>query len=124
MPAVHVDGMNVLAVQDAARTAVARARSGGGPTFIEAPVYRFRAHGGSGDDSATGYRAEEERRAWESICPIAMFGQHLMQGGVLDKAAVEAMEGHIAGEIVEAFDFALASPNPMERDLYRHVYAE
>ena len=40
---------------------MARARAGGGPTFIEAPVYRFRAHGGAGDDSRTGYRDEAER---------------------------------------------------------------
>src|SRR3989344_3227528 len=46
---VRVDGTNVLAVYEATREAVARARDGGGPTFIEAPVYRFRALGGGGD---------------------------------------------------------------------------
>jgi pyruvate dehydrogenase E1 component alpha subunit len=122
--AVRVDGMNVLAVQQTTSTAVAQARSGGGPTFIEAPMYRFRAHGGSGDDSATGYRAEAERRAWESICPIAMFGEYLMHAGLLESGTIETMEREIAAEIVEAFDFALASPNPIETDLYRHVYAE
>ena len=62
MPAVAVDGVNVLAVHDAVSAAVERARAGGGPTFIEAPVYRFRAHGGSGDDSRTGYRARGRTR--------------------------------------------------------------
>jgi len=122
--AVGVDGTNVLAVYDATRTAVARARSGGGPTFIEAPVYRFRAHGGAGDDSATGYRAEAERRAWEAVCPIAMFGEYLIRAGVLDVPSIEEMERAIAAEISEAFAFALASPFPTEEDLYRHVYAE
>src|SRR5687768_16951768 len=64
VPAVEVDGANVLAVHAAAAAAVTRARSGGGPSFIEARVYRFRAHGGAGDDSRTGYRDEAEPAAW------------------------------------------------------------
>ena len=122
--AVRADGMNVLAVRDAMTAAVARARSGDGPTFIEAPVYRFRAHGGSGDDSKTGYRPIAEREAWEPVCPIAILGEHLTGTGALDAAAVATMEQEIAAEIAEAFEFALASPNPVEADLYRHVYAE
>jgi TPP-dependent pyruvate/acetoin dehydrogenase alpha subunit len=124
MPAVEVDGVNVFAVHAAARQAVERARSGGGPTFIEAPVYRFRAHGGSGDDSRTGYRSEEERAAWEAIDPLRLFGDYLTAGHRLDRAAVDAMEREIADEIADAFEFALASPNPTEADLYQHVYAE
>ncbi len=122
--AVSVDGMNVLAVHDAVSTAVARAREGRGPTFIEARVYRFRAHGGAGDDSKTGYRAEAERRAWEEACPIQMFGEYLRRAGLLAPAAIEALERAIGGEITEAFEFALASPNPVEHDLHRHVYAD
>jgi pyruvate dehydrogenase E1 component alpha subunit len=124
VPAVRVDGTNVLAVLDAVTAAVGRARSGGGPTFIEAPVYRFRAHGGAGDDSRTGYRAESERRAWETVCPIATFGEYLAGAGILSPAAVEEMERAIAAEIAEAFAFALASPNPAPADLDRFVYAE
>ena len=65
MTAVTVDGTNVLAVFEATQEAVRRARAGGGPTFIEASLYRFRAHGGAGDDSKTGYRDVAEREAWE-----------------------------------------------------------
>ena len=124
VPAVALDGTNVLAVLEATRTAVARARSGGGPSFIEARVYRFRAHGGAGDDSRTGYRDEAERLAWEGFCPIRMFGEHLIATGVLDERSIGAMETAIASEIAEAFEFALASPNPTEEQLYQHVYAE
>jgi len=124
VPAVRVDGMNVLAVWDATRTAVARARTGGGPTFIETTVYRFRAHGGAADDSATGYRSEAERRAWEAVCPVALFGEYLRQADLLDAREVDTMERAIAAEIEEAFAFALASPEPVESDLYRHVYAD
>jgi pyruvate dehydrogenase E1 component alpha subunit len=124
VPAVAVDGMNVLAVYDAASAAVARARECGGPTFIEARVYRFRAHGGAGDDSKTGYRAEAEREAWMGVCPVAMFAAYLRRIGLLDQPAVDALERTLIAEIDEAFTFALASPHPVEDDLYRHVYAD
>jgi TPP-dependent pyruvate/acetoin dehydrogenase alpha subunit len=124
MPAVVVDGMNVLAVYEATQQAVERARSGRGPTFIEARVYRYRAHGGAGDDSHTGYRDESEREEWEAYCPVKMFGEYLIQAGLLDERAVATMEAEIAAETGAAFAFALASANPVEADLYRHVYAE
>jgi len=124
VPAVSVDGMNVLAVYDAVTAAVALAREGRGPTFIEARVYRFRAHGGAGDDSRTGYRAEAERQAWEDACPVVMFGAYLRRIGLLEQPAIDALERSLAAEIDEAFTYALASPTPSEGDLYRHVYAD
>jgi pyruvate dehydrogenase E1 component alpha subunit len=124
VPSAEIDGTNVLAVEDAVQAAVARARSGGGPSFIEARVYRFRAHGGSGDDTKTGYRDEAEPAAWQPFDPITIFGEYLMSRSALDAAHIAAMEDEIRLEIAEAFEFALASPNPVEADLYRHVYAE
>ena len=124
LPAVAVDGMNVLAVRTVTQQAVDLARAGGGPTFIEAAVYRFRAHGGAGDDSRTGYRDEAERVSWEACCPIEMFGQYLLTVSVIDRAAIASMESAIAEEIADAFAFALASPNPTEQDLYRNTYAD
>jgi pyruvate dehydrogenase E1 component alpha subunit len=124
MPAVAVDGVNVLAVRNAVDDAVARARAGDGPTFIEVPVYRFRAHGGAGDDSKSGYRDEAERTAWEAVDPLPLFGDFLTQSSLLTERDVEAMERAIAGEIAEAFEFALNSPDPTEEDLYRDVYAD
>jgi TPP-dependent pyruvate/acetoin dehydrogenase alpha subunit len=124
MPAMTVDGVNVLAVHEAVTSAVALARSGGGPTFIETPVYRFRAHGGAGDDSRTGYREVAEREAWEAVDPISLLRDCLFRASLLGDAAVTEMEREIAAEIAEAFEYALASPNPVEEDLHRHVYAE
>src|SRR5262245_42640401 len=124
MPSVAVDGVNVLAVYDAAKAAVNRARAGGGPTFIEAPVYRFRAHGGAGDDSHTGYRTEAERQSWEPFCPVALLGKFLETKGLVDATGLANLEERIQTEISEAFDFALSSPNPTEDDLRRHVYAD
>jgi pyruvate dehydrogenase E1 component alpha subunit len=124
MPSVQVDGINVLAVHAAAARAVARARSGDGPSFIEAPVYRFRAHGGAGDDSRTGYRLEAEREQWEAVDPVHLFETHLRHKDLLTDQQIGAMENDLRAEIADAFDFALASPNPTEADLARHVYAD
>jgi len=123
MPAVLVDGTNVLAVYEAAKEAVRRAREGGGPTFIEAPLYRFRAHGGAGDDSKTGYRDVAEREAWERICPISTFHEFLERAGLLNAQARKQMEREILDETLAAFTHAMNSPNPVEADLYRNVYA-
>jgi TPP-dependent pyruvate/acetoin dehydrogenase alpha subunit len=124
MPAVSVDGVNILAVNDAVRDAVARARAGDGPTFVEVAVYRFRAHGGAGDDSKSGYRTEAERIAWEAVDPLPLFGEYLQRTARLEERAIQNMENEIAAEIADAFELALASPNPTEEDLYRHVYAD
>jgi len=117
MRSVRVDGMNVLDVFDAATQAIERARNGEGPTFIEARVYRYRAHGGAGDDSKTGYRDVAEREAWEKVCPVESFY------ALLQDLNRKAMEDEIRREILEAFEHALNSADPTEADLYRHVYA-
>jgi len=124
VPSCVVDGMNVLAVLEAMRTAVAHARSGGGPVFIEAVVYRLRAHGGAGDDSQTGYRDVAERTSWEPYCPVEMFGAYLGERGLLDPGGRSELERSIAAEIADAFEIALSAPNPTEADLHRHVYAD
>ena len=123
LPSVPVDGMNVLAVHEATREAVERARSGGGPTFIEALCYRFRAHGGAGDDTRTGYREQDERQAWDDVDPVTLHYQYLTGAGLLSDAGRDRMRDEIVVEIMDAFDFAMNSPNPVEADLYRHVYA-
>ena len=123
MHSVLVDGTNVLAVFEAAKGAVRRARAGGGPTFIEAPVYRFRAHGGAGDDSKTGYRDIAEREAWEPYCPIKTYHEFLEHAGLINAQARKQMEHEIMDEMLAALDHAMKSPDPVESDLYRNVYA-
>jgi len=124
LPSVQLDGMNVLEVYEAARDAVRRARTGGGPTFIEAKCYRFRAHGGSGDDTRTGYRDAEERTAWDALDPVELCYRYLSDAALLSPSEREHMRAEVMDEVTEAFDFAIASPNPVEADLYRHVYAD
>lgn len=120
---VVVDGMNVLDVYQAAKDAVLYAKSGKGPSFIEAPVYRFRAHGGAGDDSHTGYRSIDEVHSWEAHCPIKTLGELLNKMAILTSDMIEKFTHEISMEIENAFDYAISSPNPKAGDLYCHVYA-
>jgi pyruvate dehydrogenase E1 component alpha subunit len=124
MPGVLVDGTNVLDVYEAAHQAVERARAGEGPTFIEARVYRFRAHGGAGDDSHTGYRDPVERETWGKVCPVESYFRFLVDAGVMSAQQREDMHAETMREVAEAFEYALSSPNPTEQDLYTHVYAD
>lgn len=120
----QVDGTNVLAVYEAARQAVERARRGEGPTFIEAQVYRFRAHGGAGDDSKTGYRDVEELHQWEAMDPIRRYTDFLIQSSLVSEAEPIAWRDVAQSEVNGSFEFALSSPNPEEQDLYTHVYSQ
>ncbi len=124
LPSIWVDGNNVLKVHEATKKATQRARQGAGPTFIEAVTYRWRAHGGAGDDSHTGYRDIEELKYWQQYCPITNYDNYLQKLGHLDGSMKHQMITEINLEIKTAFDFAIQSPNPSEEDLQRYIYAE
>jgi len=119
-----VDGINVLDVYEATRRAREWALSGQGPYFIETRSYRWRGHGGAGDDSHTGYRDPEEVKAWQALCPVQSFGSILLSRGILTPEKIATMEESIKAEFEEAFQFGLTSPDPVEADLYRHVYSD
>lgn len=121
--AIQVDGTNVLEVYEAAVIAVERARSGQGATFIEAKAYRWRAHGGAGDDSHTGYRDPEEVRLWQQVCPVETFFHFLKENRVINDTERDRMAKEIAVEIEDAFAFAERSPLPTEPDLFLHLYS-
>ena len=124
LPSVQVDGTNVLKIFEATQEAVDRARNGGGPTFIEAPVYRWRGHGGAGDDSATGYRDLKEVQHWEKFCPIDTFRELLIEMNLYTEVDWEKDENKILKEISDAFNHAISSPNPKKSDLSTHVYCQ
>jgi pyruvate dehydrogenase E1 component alpha subunit len=124
LASVLVDGNNVLEVYRATLAAAERARRGEGPTFIEARTYRWRAHGGAGDDSHTGYRDTAELEAWRKFCPIEMYWDYLVKAGGAAAGDRERFAKEIAAEIKEAFDYAASSPDPVEADLFKHVYSD
>jgi len=119
-----VDGNDVLAVYDAASRAVARARSSGGPSFIECTTYRLRGHAGAGSDTAPGYRTEEEIKQWERRCPIERFKKLLLEEGSITERQIAALEEAIRKEIQEAFEFAWRSPLPAGSEVCRYVFRE
>jgi len=115
MPGVVVDGMDVLAVREAAAAAVVRARGGGGPTLIECKTYRLCGHSRS---DACGYRTREEEAAWKERDPLARLS------GALGGEAVAGLEEEVAAVIDDAVAFAEASPDPQPEDTLRHVFWE
>jgi pyruvate dehydrogenase E1 component alpha subunit len=121
LPAWPVDGMNVLAVEDAARRAALAVRSGVGPMFLELRTYRFRAH--SMFDPQL-YRDKEEVERWKERGPIKMLSSRLRERGLLDDAALDAIERDAADEVARAVAFAEAGTlEPLEQ-LTRYVYSE
>lgn len=124
LPTVQIDGTNVLDVFECTQEAVARARKGKGPTFVEALTYRWRGHGGAGDDSASGYRDPEEVKHWEQFCPINGLYDYLITMNLYSKKDKDFAEKKIKEEIEKAFEHAISSSNPQEMDLYTHVYSQ
>jgi pyruvate dehydrogenase E1 component alpha subunit len=121
MPAWPVDGMDVLAVADAARRAALSVRGGGGPVFLELRTYRFRAH--SMYDPQL-YRSKDEVEQWKQRDPIVLYGEHLVAAGLLDADERERLEREIASEIDDAAAFAEAGHLEPVEQLERFVYSD
>ena len=103
--AERVDGMDVVAVEAAARRAIARIRETGRPHFLECTTYRFRAH--SMFDAQL-YRQKEEVEAWREKGPIVRFQGWLLENKLIHQGDVDAIEARVADEIAEAVAFAEA----------------
>jgi TPP-dependent pyruvate/acetoin dehydrogenase alpha subunit len=108
MPAAAVGGNDVGAVYLAAQEAVARARSGGGPSLIEAKTYRLRGHY-EGDPQI--YRSREEVEAWEKKEPVERWREALLERGI-SLVQIEEIEARIEEELEQAVVFAEESPLP------------
>jgi pyruvate dehydrogenase E1 component alpha subunit len=121
VPAVHVDGMDVVAAEAAARRAVEQIRAGSGPQFLECRTYRFRAH--SMYDAQL-YRTKEEVEMWRKKGPIVRFGNWLQANGLMQQEEMRRIETEVDAEIAAAVAFAEAgSLEPIE-ELERFVIME
>jgi pyruvate dehydrogenase E1 component subunit alpha len=121
MPAWPVDGMDVLAVEDAARRAALEIRAGGGPVFLELRTYRFRAHSMYDPER---YRSKEEVDAWRTRDPITLLTTRLRAGGVLTDDDLAAIEHDVAAEVDGAVAAAEAGTLEPVEDLTRFVTSE
>ena len=122
LPSVIVDGNDVLAVYEAAGEAVARARSGGGPTLIEAKTYRTRAHAEGMRDA--GYRSQEEVDAWKARDPLTTYKQRLLAEGLAPQEDFDEIEADMQALIADAAQFAEKSPWPEPATVSDHVYSQ
>jgi len=119
--AASVDGMDVLAVEAAAKKAAAAVRSGKGPYFLECRTYRFRAHSMFDPEL---YRDKAEVEDWKKRCPIETFIKTLKTEGFLTDKDRQVIEGEAAKEIKEAVAFAEACTWEPVEDLARFVTSE
>ena len=117
---VAINGNDVLAVYQASLGAIARARTGGGPTLIECKTYRW--HGHSEHDKAF-YRTDEELAMWKSRDPIPTFTTYLRARHVLDDDKQKQVEAQVASTIDEAVEFALNAADPAPEEAVTDLYA-
>ena len=121
IPGVQVDGMDVLAVYEAAGEAIERARQGAGPTLLECKTYRFHGHN-FGDPQL--YRSREEIATWsDRNDPIKRLAAYMRDEGMLTDAQDEAIQEQVKADILEAVQFAENSPYPTPDELYKDVYS-
>jgi len=119
IPGVVADGNDVMAVYEAAREAVEKARRGNGPTLMECKTYRHRGH--SRFDPAT-YRPKEEVEQWLKRDPITRFRATLIKMKTLTEEEADKMEQEVVAAVEDAVKFALDSSYPEPEEALEHVY--
>ena len=121
MPSEAVDGMEVLAVEEAAQRAAAAVRAGEGPYFLELRTYRFRAH--SMFDAQL-YRDKEEVEEWKQRDPLVTFSQQLRAAGMLTDELMARLEAEVWAEVDASVTFAEGGAWEPIEDLAKYVYSE
>ena len=120
MPGVTVDGQSVLDVFEVAKEAVGRARSGEGPTLIEAQTYRYLGH--AGHDDPLLYRSEEEQEYYMGRDCISTFKQYILDSSMPDEDELQAIDADCKELIAKSVKFADDSPFPDPGELTSDVY--
>jgi 2-oxoisovalerate dehydrogenase E1 component len=120
IPGVIVDGMDILEVRKAVSEAADLARSGKGPTLIEAKTYRWYGHSHS-DPRA--YRTREEEAEWKKRDPIIVMQEELKTVNMITEGEKEAIEKSVEEKIEKAMEFAMASPEPPISEVFTDVFA-
>ncbi len=121
MPGVIVDGMDVVAVHEAAVEAAARARRGDGPSLIEAKTYRFYNHHGI-QNLGLKYRGDDEVAKWRERDPIFTFEDRLIDAGNATRADFDQVWAELRADIAASIEFAETSPLPAPDQLLADVY--
>jgi pyruvate dehydrogenase E1 component alpha subunit len=119
---IQVDGNDLFAVMAATKEAVEKARSGGGPTFIEGVTFRFGPH--TTADDPTKYRTEEEIEPWKPRDPFVRLRLYLKGKGLWNEEAEERATEEGQRQIDEAVKEAEAVPAPSPEDIFQYVFSE
>ena len=123
LPGISVDGQDVFAVRAVAQDAVDRARSGQGPTLIEAKTYRYVGHH-EGDPPTGAYRTAEEVERWKQRDPLAIMVRFLTDNVENHAVEIERVREKVAATIEAAVEFSRASAWPSTESLTDHLYCE
>jgi len=123
MPGVIVDGMDVIAVHEAALEAVERARTGGGPSLIEAKTYRFYNHHGV-QNLGLKYRSDDEVARWKERDPIFTLEDRMVENKVATRPQFEDIWTQLRNDIDNAIKFAEESPVPAPDQVLVDVYTQ
>ncbi len=118
---MQVDGNDVIAVRHAMDQALAKARSGGGPTLIEALTYRLSDH--TTADDASRYRSPDELAAAWKLEPILRLRTYLVDNGAWDKAKEDALLKECNEQVQAAAQAYLDTPPPTAEQMFDHLYA-
>lgn len=116
-----VDGNDVLAVYRVMEEAADRARTGHGPTLIEARTYRTVGHH-EGEPLVGTYRTQDELDEWKEKCPIQRMSQHLIDTGIASKDEIDQIDADIESKVDEAEKFAMDSPQPDVATVGEHMW--
>ncbi|MGA2111638.1 MAG: thiamine pyrophosphate-dependent dehydrogenase E1 component subunit alpha [Anaerolineales bacterium] len=120
MPGLVVDGNDVIAVYEASKAAVARARAGEGPTLLECKTYRWRPHF---EGEVDNYRPREEVEAWMKREPLAPYRNLLIEQRTLSAEEADALERRVIKDLDEAVEFARQSPLPAPESALEGLWA-
>jgi pyruvate dehydrogenase E1 component subunit alpha len=121
LTAKQVDGMDVVAVRDAARDAVASLRGGSGPVFLELQTYRFRPHSMYDSDR---YRDKSEIAGWKQRDPIELLADRMRAANELSVDELTAVEAEVTAELDAAVAAAQQAPSEPVEELTRFVYSD
>ncbi|MDI6754435.1 MAG: thiamine pyrophosphate-dependent dehydrogenase E1 component subunit alpha [Thermodesulfobacteriota bacterium] len=124
IPGAIIDGNDAIAGYEAAKEAINRARSGQGPTLIEAKTYRIHGHTAMDRFHLGGYRPKEEVDEWEKKDPVKKLRERLMEIRMATAQELDEIDQKTKEEIEEAEKFAKESPYPTREDILRDVYCE
>ena len=119
MPGERIDGMDVMAVRESVAEGIRRAREERRPTLVEAFTYRYRGHSAADPEV---YREREEVEEWRAKDPIETFARRCVEAGVLGEREVQEVREKAETAVVDAVEFADASPEPALDTLYENLY--